>query len=91
MDEGSTVIISLTKVMNDSSFTILNKTANLTGFPARSCQKPKDQPGGTLCSVGSAKQSGKEHLKHQFFSPTYVPLSGDSLSFQTSTCAHHTD
>lgn len=78
------MIISLTKVMDESSFKILNKTPNLTCFTVWICQMPKHQPGATLCFVSSTKRSVKEHLKQRLFTPTYVPLSGGSLSFQTA-------
>ena len=82
MDEGSTVI--LTQVMNDSSFKILNRIPNLTGFPSWRCQKTKGQPGAIFCEP-STKQSGEDHLKFHLFFPTYVPLSGDGLYFQTAS------
>lgn len=84
MDEGSTTIPSLTQEMNDSSFKILNKTPNLTGFLSWRCQKPKGQPGAML-SEPSTKQSGEQHLKYHLYFPTYIPLSEDSLSFQTAS------
>lgn len=79
------MIISLTKVMNESSPKILNKTPNLTCFAVWICQMPKDQSGATLHSVSSVKRSEKEHLKQHLFTTTYVPLSGGSLSFQTAS------
>lgn len=71
--------------MNESSFKIPNKTPNLTCFAVWICQMPKDQAGPILCSVSSTKISEKEHLKQHLFSPTYIPLSGHSLSFQTAS------
>jgi len=41
MSEGTAMMLSLTQVVNDSSFKTLNKTSNLTGFRNWRCQKPK--------------------------------------------------